>query len=241
MEQSWCFWVTATPSRWGQKDVQQQRVSANLFHVLGVLPQIGREFRRQEGVPGGPPLTILSHGLWQRDFSGDPRRRTMGTGGCFRTSLRTRRAVFRQRVCSRAHLVFAELDRMNARQRPGLAESMRRALQSVDPRLPFFELREHDGDTRRIVRPCCLPSGGVHGLVAQSVSQRTREMGIRLALGATTRNIVRTAAAPGIALTLAGSAAGLLLSVFSTRLLKSLIWGVSATDPVTLGMSRRSW
>jgi ABC-type lipoprotein release transport system permease subunit len=66
-------------------------------------------------------------------------------------------------------------------------------------------------------------------------------MGIRLALGAATRNIVRTAAAPGIALTLAGAAAGLLLSVFATRLLKSLIWGISATDPVTFGMSRCSW
>ena len=52
--------------------VEQQRVSANFFHVLGVLPQIGREFRRQEDVPGGPPLAILSHGLWKRDFFGDP-------------------------------------------------------------------------------------------------------------------------------------------------------------------------
>lgn len=58
-------------------------------------------------------------------------------------------------------------------------------------------------------------------------------MGIRLALGATTRNVIRTAAAPGILLTLGGAAAGLLLSVSATRLLKSLIWGVSATDPVT--------
>jgi hypothetical protein len=52
--------------------VQQQRVSANYFNVLAVLPQIGREFQRREDVPGGPPLAILSRGLWQRDFSGDP-------------------------------------------------------------------------------------------------------------------------------------------------------------------------
>src|SRR6476646_1274104 len=48
--------------------VEQQRVSANFFHVLGVLPQIGREFQWQEDVPGGPPVAILSHGLWQRTF-----------------------------------------------------------------------------------------------------------------------------------------------------------------------------
>lgn len=46
--------------------VEQQRVSANFFHVLGVLPQIGREFRLQEDVPGGPALAILSNGLRKR-------------------------------------------------------------------------------------------------------------------------------------------------------------------------------
>jgi putative ABC transport system permease protein len=80
-----------------------------------------------------------------------------------------------------------------------------------------------------------LAALGVYGLVAQSVSQRRREMGIRLALGATTRNVIRTVAAPGILLTLSGAAAGLILSLFAARLLKSLIWGVSAFDPVTFG------
>jgi MacB-like periplasmic core domain len=46
--------------------------SANFFHVLGIEPIIGREFTRAEDVPGGPPLTILSYGLWQRVFRGDP-------------------------------------------------------------------------------------------------------------------------------------------------------------------------
>ncbi len=52
--------------------VQQQRVSANFFRVLGIQPFIGREFRRQEDVPGGPPLTILSYGLWHRVFRANP-------------------------------------------------------------------------------------------------------------------------------------------------------------------------
>ncbi len=52
--------------------VQQQRVSANFFHVFGIAPFIGREFARQEDVPGGPALTILSYGLWQHLFRGDP-------------------------------------------------------------------------------------------------------------------------------------------------------------------------
>jgi putative ABC transport system permease protein len=52
--------------------VQQQRVSANFFDVLGVAPLLGREFARQEDVPGGPALVVLSYGLWKRVFQGDP-------------------------------------------------------------------------------------------------------------------------------------------------------------------------
>ena len=51
--------------------IQQQRVSADFFHVLGVDPQYGREFSRAEDVPGGPALAVLSHSFWQRTFHGD--------------------------------------------------------------------------------------------------------------------------------------------------------------------------
>lgn len=51
--------------------VQQQRVSANYFKVLGIHPFAGREFTRAEDVTGGPPLVILSYALWQRLFHGD--------------------------------------------------------------------------------------------------------------------------------------------------------------------------
>jgi putative ABC transport system permease protein len=78
-----------------------------------------------------------------------------------------------------------------------------------------------------------LSALGVYGLIAQSVAQRAREMGIRLALGASVRDVIRTAAAPGITLALAGIAAGLVLALFATRLLKAMIWGVTPTDPVT--------
>ena len=134
---------------------------------------------------------------------------------------------------------------------PGLPEAMRRALQSVDPQLPFSsfasmtELRANSFSQQRYLATLFSTLGGlalllaalgVYGLVAHSVAQRRREMGIRMALGATTRNVIRSAAAPGILLTLSGAAAGLLLSVFATRLLKSLIWGVSAVDPVTFAI-----
>ena len=52
--------------------VQQQRVSAGFFGTLGVTPFIGREFAESEDVPGGPPVVVLSHRLWQSTFGGDP-------------------------------------------------------------------------------------------------------------------------------------------------------------------------
>ena len=51
--------------------IQQQRVSAGYFRVLGVAPRVGREFSRQEDVPDGVAVAILSHGFWQRVFHGD--------------------------------------------------------------------------------------------------------------------------------------------------------------------------
>jgi predicted permease len=130
----------------------------------------------------------------------------------------------------------------------GLPDAMRRALQAVDPRLPFSsfhsmsEVRGASVADQRYqavlfsslaILALVLATLGVYGLIAQSVAERRREMGIRLALGATTEKIVRTAAAPGIILSLAGIAGGLVLSLFATRLLKSFIWGVSATDSQT--------
>ncbi len=130
----------------------------------------------------------------------------------------------------------------------GLPEAMRRALAAVDPRLPFssFEsMSEVRGASVRQQRyqaalfsvlaglAILLAALGVYGLIAQSVARRTREMGIRLALGATANGVVRTAALPGIVLSIAGIGCGIVLALFATRLLKSLIWGVAATDPVT--------
>jgi predicted permease len=52
--------------------IRQQRIGAGFFRVFGILPEIGREFTVEEDVPNGPPVAILSHGLWQRVFGADP-------------------------------------------------------------------------------------------------------------------------------------------------------------------------
>jgi putative ABC transport system permease protein len=77
-----------------------------------------------------------------------------------------------------------------------------------------------------------LASIGIYGVMSYSVAERTREFGVRMALGATPRDIMSLVLGEGLGLTVAGLGLGLAASVAVTRLMASLLFGVSATDPV---------
>jgi putative ABC transport system permease protein len=79
-----------------------------------------------------------------------------------------------------------------------------------------------------------LASIGIYGVVAYSVSQRTHEIGIRMALGAQPSEILRLIVGQAMKLAFAGIAIGLLASVFLARLLSSNMFGVQSADPLTI-------
>jgi ABC-type antimicrobial peptide transport system permease subunit len=78
-----------------------------------------------------------------------------------------------------------------------------------------------------------LATVGIYGVTSYAVAQRTREMGIRAALGATARDLVTLVARQSMRVVTIGAAIGLVLALAAARLLISQLYGVSATDPLT--------
>ena len=78
-----------------------------------------------------------------------------------------------------------------------------------------------------------LSSAGIYGVIACSVARRTREIGIRMALGARAFDVLALIVREGVLLTGAGLAFGLIAALALTRLMAGLLFGVSPTDPIT--------
>jgi predicted permease len=128
-----------------------------------------------------------------------------------------------------------------------LVADVRRAIHAVDPEQPIANLRtleqsvENSLQTRRVVLTLLaifavtalfLACIGIYGVMAYSVAQRTREMGIRIALGAGTGQVVTLVLRDGLRLVLIGLLIGALAGFGAGRLIASLLYNVKATDPI---------
>jgi ABC-type antimicrobial peptide transport system permease subunit len=130
-----------------------------------------------------------------------------------------------------------------------LASAVRRELQSIDPTLPQFQIATVEDRLAQQDRPrrfqteligifACislvLAATGLYGLMAYSVEQRTKEIGIRVALGATTAGIARLVLKEGLVWGVAGITVGATGAVFFGRALSASLYRVTVSDPITL-------
>ncbi len=129
-----------------------------------------------------------------------------------------------------------------------LAPSVRNAVWSLDPNLPVENIQTLDGIRSASVAAqrfqmallgifaalaIILAAVGVYGVLSYAVAQRTREIGVRLSLGARTSDVLRLVIKQGMGLSLIGLALGIGGALALTRLTGSLLFGVSPTDPAT--------
>jgi putative ABC transport system permease protein len=131
-----------------------------------------------------------------------------------------------------------------------LASPLRAMLARVDPELPLYDVRLMDqrlAGTLATARfntlllsllggiGLLLAASGIYGVIAYFVSQRTQEIGVRIALGASTGSVVRLILAQAMRPVAAGAVVGIVAALSASRVLASQLFNVSPTDPLTIG------
>jgi putative ABC transport system permease protein len=129
-----------------------------------------------------------------------------------------------------------------------LASSVRAAVREVDRDLPITRVETMDASlsdsiaTERLMTSLLfafaavalvMAAAGLYGVIAYSVAQRTQEIGVRVALGAAPRSVVRLVAVEGLRLTAVGMVIGTAAAIVVSRAMRSLLFDVSPADPVT--------
>ena len=237
----------------GAEQVSGKLISSGFFSLLGVKPQLGREFLSTEDAPGGNPAVIISHDFWLRDFAGsrDVLGRPLNIDGSIYTVVGVLSPNFQLIGGADLFLPLAPIaqgeDRTNhnaifvlARPRPGISMSQVQGQMAViSQRLEQHYPDANKGETVEItllrewvvgtVRPVILIFAGavgfvlliacvnVAGLMLVRFTERSRELALRSALGASRGNMVRHLLVESLLLSLEAGLLGLLIAFCSLK------------------------
>ena len=249
----------AEAADWAEPSIR--RVDAGYFRTVGGTLIAGRFFDGSDDVEAAPVL-LINEAAGAQFFRGtDPLGQRIRLWGAERTVVGV---VGNERihglVAATPPAVYLPVTQapvtggtllVRVRGDPAeLASAVRATVRELDPGLPLFgvePLRETLSNSLGQRRFTMVVLGafaavslllaviGVHGVLSYTVAQRTREIGIRMALGADQRNVRTLVVGQGAVLAGAGLAIGLLGAFALTRVLSTLLYGIGATDPVTFG------
>ena len=235
--------------------------SSHYFRALGIPILAGRSFDERDAA-GAPRVVIVNQALARILFRGrdpigrrivnDPRDPGVTVIG---VAADTRHRALDDKVWPELYQSFSQSPSpwisvvvKTASDPSGSASAVRRAVQSMDPKQPLFDVESLDqrlsaSVSQRRQRALLVGSFGllalfiaaigVYGVMAYSVARRTHEIGIRVALGAQRPQVLRLVVIEGLRLAFLGTALGLAGALSLTRVLKSFLYGVTATDPLT--------
>jgi putative ABC transport system permease protein len=242
----------------------ENAIDPNYLATVG-LPLIrGRNFTYTDG-PDSPPVLLVNRTLAEKLWPGaDPLGKqielpeakvTASVVGVVGDAKQydigeTQRPQIYTAYAQNPH-IFGTLV-VRARVEPlSLAESVKKTVWSVDPEQPVWKVRtveyliEQNVAGRRFVLTLMayfaglavlLTALGLYGVISYTVAQRTHEIGVRVALGAQGRDVLRLVLGQGMTLVGVGLGLGLAGAYAATRLMAGLLYGVSATDPLTYAL-----
>jgi predicted permease len=237
-------------------------VSPGYFDALRIGLLRGRDFNAADTATS-PKVLVINEATARFFFGAeDPIGRRMGRGQSGPTDLEiigvVRNTKYLDMREDNRRIVYLPLAQSPPRlmtlfvRAAGQATETFAAIRSVahdlDAQAPLFGLQTMDARVNEALRQeqllasvssylgllgLLLTAVGVYGVISYAVGRRTREIGIRLALGAQTGDVFRLIIKRGLTLTLSGIAFGMIAAFALTRVMASLLYGVSATDPLT--------
>jgi predicted permease len=252
-----------TPREGEDMEVPYNIVSPGYLDTVGIRLTRGRDFADADRA-GGEPVIMVSEGYVAKYFPGqDPLTRRVSVSGADGPWLRVVGVVSNTKYMSLADearpIIFmpmAQHHRADVRfhvKGPlggDLGSSVRQAIGAAAPGLPVLNLSTLEERTSLSRLPqriavyllgslgtlaLVLAGMGLYGVLAQLVVQRTREIGIRVALGATRRSVTGLIVTQGAGLVAVGAGFGLAAALAATRLLAGFLHGVSTLDPLAFG------